>query len=149
MNILRNKLLQNVNYSAREKNNKSLHLFSKQTKIELSNNKWITNNNRSLNGILFVRIITMTVINTRIIRKELKMVSVNVDVYQEIIFLAIQVQQSLVKESQVVVRIHSIFNKLIQMIKKVRRMETNRFIKRILMILLTILCSQKGQHNRM
>ena len=149
MNILRNKLLQNVNYSAREKNNKSLHLFSKQTKIELSNNKWITNNNRSLNSILFVRIITMTVINTRIIRKELKMVSVNVDVYQEIIFLAIQVQQSLVKESQVVVRIHSIFNKLIQMIKKVRRMETNRFIKRILMILLTILCSQKGQHNRM
>ena len=149
MNILRNKLLQNVNYSAREKNNKSLHLFSKQTKIELSNNKWITNNNRSLNSILFVRIITMTVINTRIIRKELKMVSVNVDVYQEIIFLAIQVQQSLVKENQVVVRIHSIFNKLIQMIKKVRRMETNRFIKRILMILLTILCSQKGQHNRM
>lgn len=149
MNILRNKLLQNVNYSAREKNNKSLHLFSKQTKIELSNNKWITNNNRSLNNILFVRIITMTVINTRIIRKELKMVSVNVDVYQEIIFLAIQVQQSLVKENQVVVRIHSIFNKLIQMIKKVRRMETNRFIKRILMILLTILCSQKGQHNRM
>lgn len=149
MNILRNKLLQNVNYSAREKNNKSLHLFSKQTKIELSNNKWITNNNKSLNSILFVRIITMTVINTRIIRKELKMVSVNVDVYQEIIFLAIQVQQSLVKENQVVVRIHSIFNKLIQMIKKVRRMETNRFIKRILMILLTILCSQKGQHNRM
>ena len=149
MNILRNKLLQNVNYSAREKNNKSLHLFSKQTKIELSKNKWITNNNRSLNNNLFVRINTMTVINTRIIRKELKMVSVNVDVYQEIIFLAIQVQQSLVKENQVVVRIHSIFNKLIQMIKKVRRMETNRFIKRILMILLTILCSQKGQHNRM
>ena len=67
-------------------------MLSKQTTLELSNNKWIISNNKSHNNILFVRIITMTVLNMRIIRKGLKMVSVNADVFQETIFLAIQVQ---------------------------------------------------------
>ena len=138
-----------MNCCAREKNKQTWRLLSNKTKLELTNNKSIISNNKSHNNILFVRIITTTVLNTRIIRKEPKMESVNVDVYQETIFLAIQVQWSLVKENLEVVRIHNLFNKPIKMIKKVRRMETNRFIKKILMILLTILCSRRVQHNRM
>ena len=109
----------------------SLFLISKKNKTETWNN-------------LFVKIITMTVVNMIIIREALRIVSVNVDVLQKPINSAIKILKSLNKENQKVMKKLNLSKRL----KEIRVSNMTSYIKWILMILLIILWSRKVQHNK-